>query len=186
MKSLRNLPERLGELKNLRTLNLNYSLNKGAYVYKEGLTDSLRPLPSVLSDLVQLEELRLKAYGVISSNELRPLVQLKSLDLEYSGIETCKDIAQMLLLEDLNLNACRRIRDFSPLRSLKRLSRLNMSHTFPDSISFLVELNNLKNLDITEAICSDLDSIVNLQNIEELKADSKIEKKWMAQQSKTK
>lgn len=92
----------------------------------------------------------------------------------------------MLLLEDLNLNACRRIRDFFPLRSLKRLSRLNMSHTFPDSISFLVELNNLKNLDITEAICSDLDSIVNLQNIEELKADSKIEKKWMAQQSKTK
>ena len=104
---------------------------------------------------------------------LSNLVNLKFLNILNSKIKNLAPIAFCHRLENLTLAFCKNIEDISPLASLHNLVSLNcffMGITNSETFNFtpLRNLNNLKKIDFGGIIIDNLDFITNLQNLESL------------------
>jgi Leucine-rich repeat (LRR) protein len=172
------LPASLAALTTLRQLDLQHALNKGAMVSRWDDTHTLKALPKVLAELVGLERLNLDCCGVVDVAVLRPLVNLRALSLTWSALEHLRDVAALAQLEELSLEHCDRITDFTPLAALGKLRVLNVSDTRPPSLDFIRSLPGLRELYMDSLDAKRIDAIYEREL--ELHADDEVMERYQA------
>ena len=112
------------------------------------------------------EQMRIKAGIMEGDLMLSDVWEVQSLDLRYAYII---DLSPLLELQNLNqLSLSNTTQCLSDLSELKQLKALYMSCSGLEDISFLAELTNLEELDISENDISDLTPLSGLKNLKYL------------------
>ena len=168
------LTNSFGNLKNLKKLNLDNSLNFG----NKQESKYLRPIPDIIGTLEHLEEVSLSSCGVFDITPITPLKKLKKLTLRYSTLKNCAGFSNFSCLEDLNLSTCYEIKDLEGLKDL-HLKKLNLSFNSSESIEVISTLKFLETLNIENCrYIKNFNPVYNHPTINELDADYKILKNW--------
>ncbi len=157
-KNLSSLPEEIGNLVNLQSLNLSGS--------------AITLLPSSIGQLQSLKELNLHNTKNLTSlpGEIGNLANLQSLDLSVSGITALpSSIGQLQSLKDLDLGYTYRLTSLpEEIGNLANLQALNLYlspiASLPSSIGQLQSLTRL-NLGSTSNLTSLPEEIGNLANL---------------------
>ncbi|MEQ1569056.1 MAG: hypothetical protein ABMA64_25695 [Myxococcota bacterium] len=119
------LPDALGEMSSLRSLDLTGALNKGL---AGSDAPFVNPVPAVLGRLVGLESLGLGQCGVNDDlSMLAGLHQLRQLDVSWGPIADLSGLVPLTALEQLTMQSCYKALDLSPLVHLPRLRALDVS-----------------------------------------------------------
>ena len=161
-KDLEFIPTQIGNLSNLRTLDVR--LNK------------LGSLPESIGNLSELEELNVRNNKLSSLPEsIINLSNLKNLDISSNGLTSLPEsIGNLSELEELNVGNNKLSSLPESIINLSNLKNLNISRngftSLPESI---INLSNLKNLDISSNGFTSLpESIINLSNLKNLDISS--------------
>jgi hypothetical protein len=176
------LPDGLKNLKKLRKLNLNSSLN-GANTSVAGSFKQdklyLKPIPEVIGLLTNLEDLNLAICGVFDITPLFPLKKLKKLNLQYSALKNCDGFSNFKMLEDLNLQTSYDLIDIEGLNALP-VKKLNLygCHDI-ESIAVISSLAVLEELHIGSCnAIKDFSPLFNHSSIKSLRANTEIVNRW--------
>ncbi|MFZ5881601.1 MAG: leucine-rich repeat domain-containing protein [Chloroflexota bacterium] len=163
---LTELPESIGQLKQLRKLDL------GGDSWKDE-KNQLTTLPPSLGQLTQLTELNLSSNQLTTlPPSLGQLTQLTSLDLSSNQLTTLPDwLGQLTQLTSLNLSSNKLTTLPDSLGQLTQLTELNLSNnkltTLPDSLGQLTQLQtlNLSNNQLT-ALPDSLGQLTQMENLD--------------------
>lgn len=121
--------QNIGELKNLRYLNLSESL------YQKSLSYDFNNLKL----LKNLEELYITRTHITDLSFLRHLTYLKTLDLRWNHITDITELSKLNNLERLKLY-CNKIKDLNPLSGLLNLKYLSIDDNLVEDLKPIIEL----------------------------------------------
>jgi Leucine-rich repeat (LRR) protein/GTPase SAR1 family protein len=147
---LTELPESIGQLKQLRKLDLGRDFSKS-----ESENNQLTALPDALGQLMQLTELNLSSNQLTTLPEpLGQLTQLQTLNLSDNQLTALPDsLGQLTQLTELHLSNNQLTALPDSLGQLTHLQSLDLSSnkmtTLPDSLAALGALTQLTNLDLS-------------------------------------
>jgi len=139
---LTELPESIGQLKQLRKLDLGRD-----YAKKDEVKNQLTTLPDSLGQLTQLTELNLSDNQLTTlPDSLGQLTQLTELDLSYNQLTTLPDsLGQLTQLRNLNFQSNLFNKVPKEICELINLTSLSLSNNPIDTIpEWLFELANLE------------------------------------------
>ncbi|WP_445456706.1 leucine-rich repeat domain-containing protein [Flavobacterium sp. HNIBRBA15423] len=172
--SLIKLPNGFSNLKKLKKLNLDNSLNRSATREDK----YLKPIPEVIGKLKNLEELSLGSCKVFDITPITPLKNLKKLNLRFSTLKDCAGFSNFSQLEDLILATNYDLVDIEGLKGLP-LKKLELTFNPIKSIEIITSLKSLETLDIQNCrYINDFNPVYNHPNIKELEAEFKILENW--------
>jgi hypothetical protein len=147
MAELSDLPEDLSNLKYLKSLSLESSLNDGFdFEYQER---TFSTIPECIGRLENLEELNLNKCGVYDLSVLAPLRKLRKLELQNALLQDCEQLAPFTQLEELNLRANYKLENTEGLKGLP-IKKLNLRDTHITSLDFILDMPNLETLNIDQ------------------------------------
>ncbi|CAL6013480.1 Conserved_hypothetical protein [Hexamita inflata] len=122
---------------------------------------------SVLSTLINLEELDLGMNRNININPIQYLTKLTKLSLENCGLTNIQDLSSLTNLIELNLAENEGI-DISPINKLTQLVNLNLYLCKLQNITPLKKLNKLENLNVKANEITDWTLLGSLNNLKVL------------------
>ena len=123
---------------------------------------------SPLSGMVNLEILNLGGNAITDIDAISKLKKIKSLYLWNNyNIKSYNPIKQLEKLENLYLMGCG-IRNIEFLSSIKTIIKLNLSNNFISDLSFLLNKENISELDLSYNELIDISSIGELKKIKTL------------------
>lgn len=168
------LPNSLSNLTKLKKLDLNGALNQG----ETRDSQYLKPIPSVIGALENLEELNLGSCKVFDISPITPLKKLKKLNLRYSVLTNCAGFSSFTQLEDLDLSMSYDLVDLEALKGLP-IKKLELLFNPIKSIEIISSLKSLETLDIED--CDDINDFSAVYNhpiIKKLEAEPEILENW--------
>lgn len=119
--------------------------------------------------VITLESLYLDEFKSDDYSELANLTKLKRLVIGNSNIKDINFLKFLPKLERLELANCRKLNDFTPIKSLSRLKWLSIDGIQSMSnVNYLDGLENLEYLDISN--CKDIESLGMVGGLKNLKA----------------
>lgn len=122
-------------------------------------------------DCINLEYLYLNSLKNIDSNRLKSFKKVRKLTIGNSTIGELNWATSLPVLEKLELIKCRKINDFKPLASCKKLKWLAINGCKGlSTIDFVAELENLEIFVFSD--CGEISSIAPLTSMSSLKAVS--------------
>ncbi|GGD48647.1 leucine-rich repeat domain-containing protein [Lacimicrobium alkaliphilum] len=126
-----------------------------------------------LAGLQGLQTLKIETQGTLYglSEQLAPLTALKTLELDSNRNWPGVSLASLTSATDMEALDIRNIEvtDVGGLKELESLTHLTLSNTRLNTLSFLVDLNNLKSLDISYNYqVRDLSALLNQGQLESL------------------
>jgi hypothetical protein len=116
----------------------------------------------------KLEELNLSRNKLLQAPNIQFLPQLKKLNLSANLFSDINHLGSMNQLEELDLSDNNTLTDFSALRGMTGLKKLNISRTRIDRLDNLSEMKKLKELKIEGTNIESLSGITNLSALETL------------------
>lgn len=168
------LPNNFSNLKNLKKLNLDNSLNRG----NKQESKYLKPIPESIGKFKHLEELSLSSCGIFDITPITSLKKLKKLTLRYSSLKNCNSFSSFSHLQELDLANSYDLKDLDGLKGL-HLKKLNLSSNYMRSIEIIDSLEMLEELDIESCdYIKDFSPIYKHNNLKELDASNDIIKNW--------
>jgi hypothetical protein len=172
------LPPELKNLSKLRILDLSCSLNNGEGINIYDKIDKFKPIPAVIGELTNLEELNLERCVVLNLDFIKPLKKLKKLSLADSAIDDFSPLSELSALEELSLADCiHNFPDLSMLAALPRLRSLDLKHTEIEDISFILNIKSLDFLNIERCNnIKDFSPLLFHPTLKKLSAERKIKK----------
>lgn len=168
------LPNSLSNLTKLKKLDLNGALNQG----ETRDSQYLKPIPSVIGALENLEELNLGSCKVFDISPITPLKKLKKLNLRYSALKNCAGFSSFTQLEDLDLSMSYDLVDLEALKGLP-IKKLELLFNPIKSIEIISSLKSLEALDIESCKhINDFSAVYNHPTLKALEAEHEILENW--------
>lgn len=179
---LNKLPDEFSKLKKLRKLDFSNTFNGGTMNVVNKWSEKkvyLKPIPEVIGELIQLEELNLDCCGVVELRILKKLQNLKKFYCSYSGIEDCRDFSHLSQLKILSIPKGKGLKTLDGLQGLN-IEELHINSCYDlESLDIVLELKKLKKISIDNLEeVYDFEPIYENPTIEVLSADESIEKQW--------
>lgn len=116
----------------------------------------------------RLETLNLGNNQLRSAAELADLKGLKKLDLGRNLLNRIDFLDQLPQLEELSLERNSYIENFTPLKKLLLLSKLNLSGTSFNNLELISSCTNLNDLDISSCAIANLKELSNFKKLRSL------------------
>lgn len=168
------LPNSLSNLTKLKKLDLNGALNQG----ETRDSQYLKPIPSVIGALENLEELNLGSCKVFDISPITPLKKIKKLNLRYSVLTNCAGFSSFTQLEDLDLSMSYDLVDLEALKGLP-IKKLELLFNPIKSIEIISSLKSLETLDIESCKhINDFSAVYNHPTLKALEAEHEILENW--------
>lgn len=127
---------------------------------------SLEPI----KNMVNLIELHISDNQISDLSPLEKLSALEDLDIannpDITSIEVFKKLTN---ISELKMHNAMKVKDFSPISSLKNLDDLTITRSGLKDISFLEGLNNITEMSLQSNEITDISPLVNMANLREIK-----------------
>ncbi|RME73556.1 MAG: hypothetical protein D6776_06870 [Planctomycetota bacterium] len=177
---VRSLPAAFAQLTSLEILDLAGSLNGGTMSADTLPASEHRPLPAVLAELPALRTLVLDRCGIFEGDleRLAGHPRLHRLSLGFAGVADLSPLRALPALRELDLRACGRVRDLSPLAGLPLTwVGLDDCDRLRD-LSPLLELHQLRGLSMKGCDAALRGPVLTHPTLEDLEADDETMGQW--------
>jgi len=176
---LYDLPKKLRQLKNLKTLKISGDFDKRWEIKNIDVLTNLTELVHLnisdnyisdadsLSKLTKLQTLEISDNPIINTSFFRNLTQLRSLNIRIILDSNLFFLSGLTKLQKLDISQSD-IHDPFYIRSLTELRLLNLNHNYIQDLTFLSKLKNLKVLNISYNHVKDIVQINELSQLQTL------------------
>jgi Leucine-rich repeat (LRR) protein len=155
------------ELRNLNVLiNAEKNTSKASKLKTIQLNNNLLNNLYGIEYFAKMEYLNASGNSLYNLNGIEKLTHLKQLNLSYNKITDIQFLINLAVLQDLNLAENQNIKDFSPLRNLKDLKKLNLSNTGLKSLKSIKASSTLNYLSIAGCRIKNWENIKSFKNME--------------------